>query len=345
MKTAQLVCCTLLVALAATFILLGAKCTDSSDGGGSGDSAYCEISGSGLADVTFKDQYFSCSTDLGVTLAISKVRANAGLTVVEVQGQYAIDNNNTYYLRGQGIGGETCWDKLHNSGSFTVRMQSEECHAKRRIVLTTDIAASVVAFCQLSFAVDQDCPNGDDDTWVDDDTWTDDDIAPDDDTGDDDTWPDDDTGDDDTWPDDDTGDDDDTDHPPVLSNAGWDPSEVTLGDVGGEYYWYSALMWSVCDLGNDLLPDGGLYIYLSGTSEPFLVDQPIDWSDLNDPPDIDLGDVDDCGSPVEAGLMILFGEEASPPPAGDYCCDIEATDDHGYWSNKLEDLCVTMPAS
>jgi len=88
-----------------------------------------------------------------------------------------------------------------------------------------------------------------------------------------------------------------------------------------------------------------VYIYLSGTTDLFLDEQPIGWEDVHNPPEIDLRDVGDCSEPVQTGMFILFGEESSPPVAGDYCVDIESTDRAGGYSNRLNNLCVTMSPS
>jgi len=143
--------------------------------------------------------------------------------------------------------------------------------------------------------------------------------------------------------DDDDDDDDDTfiDDDPVLSNGYWDPSTTELMEFPGfpDLMYASALVWSVCDEGNNLLPNGEVYIWLAGTSQPFLSGN-ITWDDLHNPPDTDLSDVDDCDNPVQAGVMVLFGSEYDPPPPGLYCCDIEATDTAGNFSNLLTELCV-----
>jgi len=144
--------------------------------------------------------------------------------------------------------------------------------------------------------------------------------------------------------DDDDDDDDDTfiDDDPVLSDGTWDPSTTELMEVSGypDLMWVSALLWSVCDESNDLLPDGMVYVYIAGTTQPLLASD-IMWSDLHDPPDTDLSDVDDCDNPVQVGILVLFGSQYAPPLPGTYCCDIEATDTAGNWSNKLTELCVT----
>ena len=227
----------LLPALLAVLLLTGANCSGSGNDSDGGQTNYCDIPDDGLAPVAYHDDVFTCSGDLGVSLSVSQVRANAGLTIVEVRGQYAIDNNNTYYLRGAGIGGDACWEELHGSGSFTVRMQSEDCHAKRRVILSTDRADAVVVFCSLTFAIDQTCPDGDDDdTWLDDDTWSDDDTWPDDDAIDDDVTPDDDAGDDDVTPDDDAIDDDVTPDDDAIDDDATDDDAADDDTVGALFH-------------------------------------------------------------------------------------------------------------
>ena len=158
------------------------------------------------------------------------------------------------------------------------------------------------------------------------------------------------SSDDDDWVDDDTwggcggGDTvDDSGHPPEISGGDWEPTELELGNHDGTNYWTSSLYWSVCDTGNDLLGGGTVYFYLAGTTNQFLVDQPIAWEEFHSPPEIDLSVAGDCENPVRTHVQILFGEESSPPPAGDYCVDMESTDAAGSFSNLLEELCVTMP--
>ena len=45
---------------------------------------------------------------------------------------------------------------------------------------------------------------------------------------------------------------------------------------------------------------------------------------------------------MQTGIVVLFGTASAPPIAGDYCMDIEATDNQDDFSNKLEELCVTF---
>ncbi|HPQ71962.1 MAG TPA: hypothetical protein PKW95_22760 [bacterium] len=132
--------------------------------------------------------------------------------------------------------------------------------------------------------------------------------------------------------------------PPVLSAGGWDPTVTTLDEVSDydERMYYSFLFWSVCDPGNNLLPGGEVFVYQSGTTDPFIL-RDLTWADLNDPPDCDLNNVGDCDNPVRVGFDVFFAPESNPDaiPPGDYCVDIEATDNAGNFSNLLTNLCVT----
>ena len=204
---------------------------------------------------------------------------------------------------------------------------------------------ALIAAMVLSLGAFVACASGgdddDDNDAADDDLFDDD--AGDDDAGDDDAG-DDDAGDDDAT-DDDAVDDDVVENAPVLSDGLFDPVPMELGTFSGyaEDMWYSALLWSVCDLDNDLMPDGRVYIYASGTTEWALdTDNPIPWDLFNNPPDIDLSQVGDCENPVQTGITVLFGTASAPPTAGDYCMDIEATDNNDSFSNKLTEICTTM---
>jgi hypothetical protein len=252
-----------------------------------------------------------------------------------------------------------------------------DCETYRTIDVTASTDPDAAAFCELSLDVDLNCP-GDDDTIFDDDTYYDDDTVFDDDTADDDitlscsdavTYFYDTCG---------FAFGGDTGHPADYTKdeaLAWCSSgapdwfaqalaciEQYYGDCdqigtcysniqqsdadyddAPEQYWQSALMFSVCDLDNDLLPDGAVYIYLAGTTQWFLnTTNPINWSFFNSPPDVDLSQAGDCGAPVQTGVTIGFGPASAPPAAGDYCVDIEATDSAGNFSNKLVNLCVTM---
>ena len=202
------------------------------------------------------------------------------------------------------------------------------------LALVVALALSIGAFLACDDDDDDDDDEVDDDLWEDDDEADDDVVIPDDDV----------VVDDDTVIDDDTVDDDDViGDGPVLSGGLWDPTTMITGDFGlGEDYWYSTLIWSVCDLDNDLLPDGVIYFYQAGTTNAFFVEQPIDWTEFHDPPDSDLADVGDCDNPVACGINALMGPVSAPPPAGNYCVDIEATDSAGNFSNLIENLCVIM---
>ncbi len=162
----------------------------------------------------------------------------------------------------------------------------------------------------------------------------------DDDAGDDDDDDDDDADDDAGDDDDDTGDDDDDDDDwaedeggPTISDAAWNPEEVSLGgeDVS------STLSVYICDAENDLLVGetwGDLYVWNAGTSEGFLTDNPMSlsgWSAL-------LKNGTDCAEPTKIAIKVGF----SGAPMGEYCADLGATDGNGNRSAKLTNICVTI---
>ena len=214
------------------------------------------------------------------------------------------------------------------------------------LALVVALAFSLGAILACDDDDDDDTEGDDDDDLFDDDD--DNDVA-DDDVADDDV-ADDDVADDDVT-DDDVGDDD----APVLSNGLWDPTDTVLVDFGtppipgfdDTEWWASALVWAVCDVDNDLLPDGVVYILDAGTSNSFISSDYVEWSDLNDPPDADLGAASDCENPIETGINILFAPVSDPTaaPPGTYCVDIEGTDSAGNFSNKLLNICVNHDPS
>ncbi|HPQ72123.1 MAG TPA: hypothetical protein PKW95_23580 [bacterium] len=131
------------------------------------------------------------------------------------------------------------------------------------------------------------------------------------------------------------------DDAPVLSNGYWDPPQTALGEFPGydPLMYYSTLCWSVCDECNNLLPDGEVFFYQPGTT--IIDDDETSWSELHDPPAVDLADVDDCAQPVEVCLTVLFAPEFAPGSPGTYCVRMEATDTDGNFSNLLPESCVT----
>ena len=181
---------------------------------------------------------------------------------------------------------------------------------------------------------DDDTDLDDDDTGYDD--IDDDDIDDDDDTGDDDL-DDDDTG------DDDVDDDDDTTPiepaPPVLSNGGWEPETTILGNFPGytEPIYYSTLTFDVCDVNNDLLPDGHLLVYRTGEPEPLYV---VTWQTLHNLPANDLSHVGDCTHPTPVEVNVLFAPQSNPGVPGLYCLDLQGVDRNGHMGNRLNNLCV-----
>jgi hypothetical protein len=177
------------------------------------------------------------------------------------------------------------------------------------------------------------CSSGDDD---DDDSGDDTSAFPDDDNVDDD-------GADDDAADDDAA-DDDTGTAPVLSGGAWDPPAFTWNADCADQTAEEActtLTWSICDVDNDLLPDGLFFIYQAGTTSAAFVDGPaMNISDFNF---TTTPDFSDCGAAVAFGIGMLITEDQFPA-AGTYemAVDIEATDNVGNLSNKLTNITVEM---
>jgi len=199
------------------------------------------------------------------------------------------------------------------------------------------VTVSILALAMVSILACN--PTGNDD---DNDSATDDDAGDndtvDDDMVDDDTV-DDDIGDDDT--DDDIDDDDTTPiepAAPVLGDGGWEPETTILGTFPGytEPIYYSTLTFDVCDVNNDLLPDGHLLVYRTGEPEPLYVGT---WQTLHNLPANDLNDVDDCAHPTPVEVDMLFAPQSNPGAPGLYCLDLPGGDRNGHLGNRLTNLC------
>ena len=202
------------------------------------------------------------------------------------------------------------------------------------------VTVSILALAMVSNLACNPTGNDDDDN----DSATDDDAF-DDDSGDDDMIGDDDTGDDDLG-DDDTDDDIDDDDTtpvepaaPVLGDGGWEPETTILGTFPGytEPIYYSTLTFDVCDVNNDLLPDGHLLVYRTGEPEPLYV---VTWQTLHNLPANDLNDVDDCAHPTPVEVDMLFAPQSNPGAPGLYCLDLQGVDRNGHMGNRLTNLCV-----
>jgi len=200
------------------------------------------------------------------------------------------------------------------------------------------VTVSILALAMVSILACN--PTGNDD---DNDSATDDDAGDndtvDDDMVDDDTV-DDDIGDDDT--DDDIDDDDTTPiepAAPVLGDGGWEPETTILGTFPGytEPIYYSTLTFDVCDVNNDLLPDGHLLVYRTGEPEPLYV---VTWQTLHNLPANDLNDVDDCAHPTPVEVDMLFAPQSNPGAPGLYCLDLQGVDRNGHMGKRLTNLCV-----
>jgi hypothetical protein len=167
----------------------------------------------------------------------------------------------------------------------------------------------------------------------------DDDSEKDDDSGDDDQL-DDDIFDDDTADDDNSDDDTTGPHPPILTDVHFDPpyAELVYISLDDEYWYVSTIYLDVCDLGNDLLPEGSL-LYYGPCEIGFGPPPPLYFSYLEQYADGDLSQAGDCAKPITIGLQYGFGPEIDPYggcPEGELCFDFYGRDTAGYVSGQTE---------
>ncbi len=174
-----------------------------------------------------------------------------------------------------------------------------------------------------------------------DDDAADDDSVIDDDSGDDDQL-DDDMLDDDTADDDNSDDDSIGPHPPILTDLHYDPPYAELVLVPEEGYWWASTLYiNVCDLGNDLLPDG--WLASMSPCGPGMEPAQVGFVDLEPDADGDLSQAGDCANPITIGLLVAFGPESDPYGAGcsegELCAPFWAGDTAGYVSGQTE-VCI-----
>jgi hypothetical protein len=153
---------------------------DSGDDDDDDDEDSCPITGDGLTEAPGSGFAYGCD-QIGLTLVADKILASSDLTRFEIQGQYAVGNDNSYILRGAGISAEgACFETIENSGTFTIRTEFLQCTDDFTIDVVTSFDPDAQPFCVLDVALSVSCPDDDDDddTYWDDD---DDDIFDDDD--------------------------------------------------------------------------------------------------------------------------------------------------------------------
>jgi hypothetical protein len=368
---------TLILIPAVLISCLGGGDDDDDDGGGDDDDDddstgedTCEISGDGLTSSDGSGSSWQCE-QIGLALIVDQILTNLEQSVFEVRGQFAINNSSSYYLRGIDTRDHTaCFDWIDGTGAFMVRAAFDSCTDEFTIDVVTSTDPDAVPFCKLEIYLDDGCGDDDDD---DDDTWYDDD---------DDTWYDCsegaipfsflywdcmfdiyDDGDLHSYGDlmadcdpciiacydaydycsqmeicieDACGYDVEEYYygygdGPELSNGFWDPNPIVQDPSTGD--WISSLVFDVCDPDDDL-SGGQLFMYVAGTTDNFLSGD-VYWDDFGG----GAPSAPDCNSPLTVGIPVGF----TGAPAGTYCCDLEATDGDGNFSNKLVDMCVTMP--
>ncbi|MBZ0272734.1 hypothetical protein K8I61_11905, partial [bacterium] len=176
--------------IALAWLILSLACIGGGDDDDDDDgkSASCPITSDKMVEAPFRESGGRCD-DIGLSLVVDKLLLNPDFTIREVRGQYAINNGNTYHLRGAGVSDDTaCFATISGAGAFAVRTESLDCEEEAVIdvVATNDPEAN--AFCDLTvtatIACDDDSDGLPDDDWDDDgdDDW-DDDWGDDDDDG------------------------------------------------------------------------------------------------------------------------------------------------------------------
>lgn len=165
-----------LLALAMMFACGGSSGGDDDAGSGDDDAgATCNIPGTGLVEVPGGLKNSGCES-LGLSITVDKVLANDSLTIYEVQGQYSINNNNKYYLRGKGLDEqEVCYEKIEKSGTYSVLRDFLECTTSFSIDVVTSLSPDAMPFCTFNAYTTLNCTDDDtsDDDLTDDDSGTD----------------------------------------------------------------------------------------------------------------------------------------------------------------------------
>ncbi|MCZ7583011.1 MAG: VWA domain-containing protein [Deltaproteobacteria bacterium] len=117
------------------------------------------------------------------------------------------------------------------------------------------------------------------------------------------------------------------DSAPRLSDGFWEEDDDKV-------VFTHLLKWSVCDEDNDL-SGGQVFTWLAGTSVPFFGNFEIYFDDFTG----GAPNAPDCDNPLEiSGIPVDFTGWV-----GTYCADVEVTDGNGNLSNKLTNICVTVP--
>ncbi|MDP8223494.1 MAG: hypothetical protein P9L99_09050 [Candidatus Lernaella stagnicola] len=163
------------------------------------DENSCRIDAGPMAEVEAEIVANNCEA-LGLAIVLDQLRVDPTFTVFQVSGQYAINNNNSFYLRGAGVNNAECLAPIAHAGVFEVWTRSLICQTSVRLQVVASAAPDANPFCELEINTSLQCNRDENDT--------DDDTA----------GTDDDTGDDDLVTDDDTNSDDDTDEWPACDD-------------------------------------------------------------------------------------------------------------------------------
>lgn len=170
--------CLLLTVLCVMAFLSGmflmVSCDDDDDDDDS--SPLCPIIGNNMAQIPGAFNSNDCQY-LGIDLVFDKLFADPTLSMFKVVGQYSIQNENEYYLRGTGLDrNHACFHRIEYAGKFTVLTEFLSCREDFRLDLVATPDPEATPFCSINVLSDVECES--DDNWVnddDDDIWSDDD--------------------------------------------------------------------------------------------------------------------------------------------------------------------------
>jgi hypothetical protein len=159
---------------------LGAPEDDDDDDGDNerGQEVPCDIASGDLSEIGGFLSGDGCDA-LGLVVAGTRFLADSTSLVFRIEGQYAITNANTYYIRGAGPDPESfCYDEIKGAGAFSVSTQPAECSLYLDLDVVTVLDPEASSLCAITIYLDDfSCEQVDDD--LSDDDWTDDDTSDD----------------------------------------------------------------------------------------------------------------------------------------------------------------------
>lgn len=113
------------------------------------DELPCDFAPQNQLSVAGADLAHDCDA-LGLMIGLYELSANAELTSFEFDGLFAAPVGQTFYVRGHGLDGATCYDRLVGEGFFTIPAASAQCRSSVTFDVTTAIDDQVDASCSVT---------------------------------------------------------------------------------------------------------------------------------------------------------------------------------------------------